>query len=455
VIAALIAALLVLGLAGPAAAAPRWAPAYTVLADIAADYDVAVDGRGSVLFAAATRFSPQGPRLRVRERTPGGRYRPPQTFAVAGHSVGSLELAAGPRGHAVLTWQQNERLVPGQREPRVSYHLLDREPGGRFAGPPRRMPEPLTRVVGVDAAGRALLVGADSGGVVWIGRHVDGRFTDVAPISGGSRLLRGLAAALGPDGRTAVAWIDTLERTSERQYTLRARLARPGGPLGEPQEVAQVTLSGFTDAGGLGDLELTIDPSGRVLLALESGGFGEAWHLERDVLVAAAGTTGPFEGVRLAAAAAAGDGTPKPALDGRGGATVLWQFHGGRGGICGRGVRGAAAGPGGDFGPVRTLSPLCAPYDNYFDAPALAADSRGTAVGAWSRRDRSGFRCPRPVAVVRAPGRAFSALRILARSCDAYYVDVAAGGAGTTAVTWRTAKLSSRGALRTAVRLDR
>jgi PKD domain len=120
--------------------------------------------------------------------------------------------------------------------------------------------------------------------------------------------------------------------------------------------------------------------------------------------------------------------TPDVALDGQGGAVIVFQ------GLSDRGTpvaRAAIKPAGGAFGaPVDLASDISAGEDG----PRVAMNEAGTAVAVWSRRSGTSTIAQ---AATRPPGGAFaSAVNLSETGADAHDARVAMNDAGATAVAW-------------------
>jgi hypothetical protein len=218
--------------------------------------------------------------LQVSVRAPGAPFGPAQPLSGLGSDVTrDIDLAVGRRGDAAVAWRAVE-------EDRMAMPIMvsRRAAGGTFARP---------RAIGGSAGGRdaTVAVGGEGsvlvawlgrsgrrgcGNVVWAARAKTGRsFGPATRVSGACPRASAPRAALGPDGRGAVAW---RARPSGGETELQA-VAFRGGRFTRAREISRAPISAV-------DFDLAGDRTGATAAWRDAGGNDAAASDAGRVLVA-------------------------------------------------------------------------------------------------------------------------------------------------------------------------
>jgi hypothetical protein len=236
-----------LGLAAPAAAAPRWFPATQISGDSGAQPDVEFTSRGEAIAVWGGKFDDwEGP-AQAGFRQPGSAFGPPQDLEPGGHP----ELAVRPNGVAAAV------MYGGP--PDYGLKTTVRKPGERFGATVRL---PVTGLVsgpdvGVDDDGTTITVyyeadyAAQTARLWAIRRAPDGSFGPAEFIAEHGTIYAP-RVHVGPDGSATVLW-NAFEHGENAGATVtRVATAQRGGNFGAPHllegpaypDTAQLALTG-------------------------------------------------------------------------------------------------------------------------------------------------------------------------------------------------------------------
>ena len=302
VCACLLAALLVVVCEAGVAGAQQ-PPAATLDTNPISTPDLGVDAQGGAVvawvgFAPTTGSSGETTyvdAVQVSVRPPGGAFSAPQPISDLSDDVTrDVALGVGRRGDAALIWRavdENDKGTPIVVSRRVA--------GGTFGRPAAISGSTGGRdaAVAVGGEGSVLVTWLVSshrrgcGNVVWAARaKARGAFATPARVSGQCANASAPRAALGPDGRGAVAW---RARPNGGETELQAAALRMGA-FARAREISRAPISavGFDIAGdrtgatvawrdGGGNISATGD-AGRVLVARVAAGLEPNPHVVAD-----------------------------------------------------------------------------------------------------------------------------------------------------------------------------
>lgn len=428
--------------AAPAHAAIHWSRSVRTFA-AANHLTVAVDGKGAVTVAGATRGVVQ-----VRRRTARGHWLRAQGLPWSGTYFDSLDLAAERNGRELLAY--TVRTIEDLSAPNL-YRTVG-SARGRSGGfqQPFDLPTMLGVSVGLDDAGRAVIAGLDrDGALVAVRRSADGTLSapqrlaepgtgSLSDEGGGLPVL-----AMGPGGRAVLAWV-RLSR-DRRTTALEVAMAEPGQPFGAVQQVAQFDAGPSDELGGgqvgLRAPALAVNARGQAALTYMVGGttIGDHFRPESSNVMTAAAPAGGTFGPPQLLSAGTGVRPAKIALDPVGGGVITWYSVtppcNSDGECAGSNLYAASALADGRFGAVRRLLKT-APY-----ADALAGDRSGDSLVAYARTTSfQARRCAGPQGTLRRQGHGFGReARIASGACVGYSLVAAGGGHRTFAVAWNRA----------------
>jgi len=405
--------------------------------------DLGVDAQGGAVvawvgFAPTTGSSGETTyvdAVQVSVRPPGGAFSPPQPISDLRTDVTrDVALAVGRRGDAALVWRAVDEERTG-----TPIVVSRRSAGGTFGHPVAVSGSRGGRdaAVAVGGDGSVLVTWIEGSGrracgnVVWAARaRPGGPFGDALRVSGACAGASAPRAALGPDGRGAVAW---RARPSGGETELQAAAFRMGR-FTRAREISRAPIDAvdFDIAGdrtgatvtwrdGGGNVSATGD-AGRVLVARVAGGLAPSPRVVADggrlagpprLVANAEGAAlltfeqaaanqplhrpavlasrrpsigGAFGKPQVVAACGAADATKTfafPALDAAGLATIVFQT------ACGAllgigpnyGLAIASAGPGDAWSPAVPLS-----SGGYAVGVEVGMADGGAAVAAWTER---------------------------------------------------------------------
>ncbi len=428
---------------GTGAALAQQPPAATLDSNPISTPDLGVDAQGGAVvawvgFAPTTGAGGEttyADAVQVSVRPPGGAFSPPQPVSDLRTDVTrDVALGVGRRGDAALVWRAVAETRSG------TPIVVSRRPAGGTFGRPtavRGSTGGRAAAVAVGGEGSVLVTWLDGSGrrgcgnVVWAARAKTRQpFGAAKRISGRCDNASAPRAALGPDGRGAVAW---RARPNGGETELRAAAFRMGH-FAKAAEISRAPISavefditgdrtGATVAwrDGGGNVSATGD-AGRVLVARIAAGLSPSPRVVADGgrlagpprLVANAGsaalltfeqapTNRPlhrpavlasrraslgagFSKPQVVAVCGAADATKTfafPAIDAVGLATIVFQTAcGGRLGIGPNyGLAIASAGPGDAWSPPLPLS-----SGGYAVGVEVGMADGGAAVAAWTER---------------------------------------------------------------------
>jgi hypothetical protein len=325
---------------------------------------VRMDGRGGAVVAWVNPFEGVEQRLRVAERSANGRFAAARTLWGPAE-VGSPAVAVDQAGDAVLAWETRPADSSDS-----AIEVATRPAGGSFG-----LPQPLARGSDGGAVENPRIGESDSGEVVavWFQTDQDGTTGDVVAIRPAG------ASAFGPPSRVVDLG-------------------------GEPVNDAALGV------GANGTAVLAFKAAdGRLLASVRGPGIGFAAP------------------VALSASEVPGQ-RPAVAVDGRGGATVVWSrtaFVSPELGDQIAAVQAATLPPGGGFAPGGDV----AATGSGSSPPEVAADRAGRTTVVW--REEARVR-----AITRPPDGAFSTPVTLATDqTGESEVHVASSADGATGVT--------------------
>jgi hypothetical protein len=433
----------VAALAWPAPAAAQPPPAATLDTNPISTPDLGVDAQGGAVVAwvgfapttgagGATTYIDA---VHVSQRPPGGGFSPAQPISDLGSDVTrDIALAVGRRGDAAVVWRAVEE--DGADEPFV----VSRRPAGGAFGHPAAV---AGSAGGRDAAaavggeGSVLVAWLDGsrrrgcGNVVWAARaRPGGRFGPAVRVSGACANASAPQAALGPDGRGAVAW---RARPNGGETELQAAAFRMGRFI-RAREISRAPISavdfdiagdrtgatvawrdGGGNMGGTGDAgrvlvariaagltptprtvadggrlagppRLVANAAGAALLTFEQAPPNRPLHRPSVLASRRSSLDGSFGRPQVVADCGAADATrtfASPALDAAGLATVVFQT------ACGAplgigsnyGLAVASAAPGGEWSAPVPLS-----SGGYAVGVEVGMADAGASVAAWTER---------------------------------------------------------------------
>jgi hypothetical protein len=236
--------------------------------------DLGVDAQGGAVVAwvgfapttAASGVTTFVDSVQVSVRPPGGMFTPATPVSDLGSDVTrDLALAVGRRGDAALVWRAEDE------ESTEMPFVASRKPaGGEFGRPTaiRGSDGGRDATVAVGGEGSVLVAWLDGSGrrgcgsVVWASRaKADGQFTPAVRVSAPCANASAPRAALGPDGRGAVAW---RARPSGGESELQAAAFRMGR-FHPAREVSRAPISAV-------DFDIVGDRTGATLAWRDAGG---------------------------------------------------------------------------------------------------------------------------------------------------------------------------------------
>jgi hypothetical protein len=438
---ACLVALALIAVCGAGAARAQQPPASTLDTNPISTPDLGVDAQGGAVVAwvgfapttgsgGATTYVDA---VQVSVRPPGGAFSPPQPVSDLRSDVTrDVALGVGRRGDAAIVWRAVDEKRSG------TPIVVSRRPAGGTFGRGTAVAGSTggrDPAVAVGGEGSVLVTWLDGSGrrgcgnVVWAARAKAGApFGKAVRISGACPQASAAQAALGPDGRGAVAW---RARPSGGETELQAAALRMGR-FTRAREISQAPIAAvdfdiagdrtgatlaWRDAGGnvggdagrvlvariagglaprprvvadggrlAGPPRLVANAEGAALLTFEQAAANEPLHRPSVLASRRPSIDGGFAKPQVVAACGAADATKTfafPALDAKGIATIVFQT------ACGAplgigpnyGLAIAAAGPGDPWSAPVPLS-----SGGYAVGVEVGMADGGAAVAAWTER---------------------------------------------------------------------
>jgi hypothetical protein len=436
----LIAAALVLSLAAPAGAAPRWSAPFTVAPDALGVPGVAIDARGGALFAATGAVG-----ILARSRAADGTL---GTLTVVTAPLFSRvytdpvpTLTAG--GSGVLAWTQRD-LPTDLLSSQIRTYAAKRSASGVFAQAIRVEPTSAERAgdprVAIDPRGRAFVTyddfGTDVSRALATVAPAGRRFGSPTPLFSSPDTGRRPDVAVGYGTRASVAIVH--QRLTPRS----------DGAVQIQGDVQVLNATASTGFGGLANVVHTDRLSSARLAAFgppaiavgRDGATAVAWTQPRpaaclrgvchDVYVAlrAPGARRFGDPVKLASAGGYQGEQPAVVVD-QDQAVVAWHERL-------NGVTNVVTASAGLDGVASPSTPVGVDLLRSIDArPALAVDGLGSVVAAWITPNASGT-AGAPFFAIRPRGLPFSRPVPVKRARAARGISVAAGRGGHAALAW-------------------
>jgi hypothetical protein len=359
--------ILVALLIGPLAAPARatFSAAVKLAAPVAAGAKVALDAQGNVI-AVWSHYD--GKKWRVQERpiSAAGSVGRVRTISAAGDKPLWPQIAANPKGGAIVVWSRTRNLAgqPRGRDSRVEARTISANgqlgsvkavsTKGRRAGGPR---------IASDARGNAIVAWQQKQATLRIKvRRISakGALGHVQTLSSAKRKSEGLAIASSSRGKAIVAW----SQTDGKNWRIRARQISASGRLGSVK-----TISAPGHDAGL--TEVASDARGNATVVWSQFGANDSGRSIKAQRVSATGTV--RRGLTLSPARDEGL-QAQVASDARGDTIVVWD---------GDGAKARQISPTGIPGPTQTLSSPGQP--GY--SPQVAINGNGTATALWYDAD--------------------------------------------------------------------
>ena len=326
---------------------------------------MALDAQGNVI-AVWSHYD--GKKWRVQERpiSAAGSVGRVRTISAAGDKPLWPQIAANPKGGAIVVWSRTRNLAgqPRGRDSRVEARTISANgqlgsvkavsTKGRRAGGPR---------IASDARGNAIVAWQQKQATLRIkARRISakGALGHVQTLSSAKRKSEGLAIASSSRGKAIVAW----SQTDGKNWRIRARQISASGRLGSVK-----TISAPGHDAGL--TEVASDARGNATVVWSQFGANDSGRSIKAQRVSATGTV--RRGLTLSPARDGGL-QAQVASDARGDTIVVWD---------GDGAKARQISPTGIPGPTQTLSSPGQP--GY--SPQVAIDGNGTATALWYDAD--------------------------------------------------------------------
>lgn len=418
----LLLAVLACALPASASAAPTWLSPDPVAAGSrgagGADVAMSADGRAVVV------WSTDDDQVQAAVRPPGGPWRPLVELADATGCCPQPQVEMDGAGNAFVAY---DACFAAPTNCRVWLRTL---PAGATAW---SAPEdisgaasyPTSVKLGLDPAGNALIAWIDSPSSYYaLARHraANGTLSSLDTLSAGGTCCPTLGVAMAGEGTGIVVWEQHGPSGATGFVQARARSASGWAPaLASPAQ----QLGGAYNTNLAYDPRVAADPKGNAIAT---------WRADTGVVKAAArsiaGGWTPAGGQDLSAGV--NTGSPWPAIDGDGTATVAWCQPGTSGFV----VQARRRLVGAFFGPAATISE---PETNKC-LPRAAAGAGGSALVLWATNDGliRGNLLP--------PGGDFGAARDISTQGGSAFASAAFDAAGNAIASWhRTTGVEAAG----------
>ncbi len=354
------------------------------------------------LVSATSVAAPQGPWVL-----------PAADVSVPGQDADAPELAVGPDGSATVVWTRD-----GASDDTLK--VASRPPGGAFGAP-----VDLTGSF-VDAAGPAVAIGSDgTTTVAWLQsdgsnqvvkaatRPPGGVFQNLTTLSQPGQDAANPRIAIAADGTATAVW----QRSDGANQVIQAATRPPGGTFAVAEDLSEPGQDAFLP-------QIAFDPDGTsTVVWRRSNGSNQ---IAQATTRPAGGSFGPAENLSQAGQGVAGG--PSIAIAANGDTTVVWARSNGSNNIA----QAVTRPDGGAFSTAVDLSAVGA--STFF--PGVTAAPDGTTTAVWLRFGTDNV----TQAATMPPGGTFGAPVDLSGSgVKSFDPKVASGPDGTTTVVWRTA----------------
>ena len=353
------------------------------------------------LVSATSVAAPQGPWVL-----------PAVDVSVPGQDADAPELAVGPDGSATVVWTRD-----GATDDTLK--VASRPPGGAFGAP-----VDLTGSL-VDAAGPAVAIGSDgTTTVAWLQsdgsnqvvkaatRPPGGVFQNLTTLSLAGQDAANPRIAIAADGTATAVW----QRSDGSNQVIQAATRPPGGTFAVAEDLSEPGQDAFLP-------QIAFDPDGTsTVVWRRSNGPNQ---IAQATTRPAGGSFGPAENLSQAGQSVAGG--PSIAIAANGDTTVVWTRSNGSNNIA----QAVTRPDGGAFSTAVDLSAVGA--SAFF--PGVTAAPDGTTTAVWLRFGTDNV----TQAATMPPGGTFGAPVDLSGSgVKSFDPKVASGPDGTVTVVWRT-----------------